>query len=60
MSEGCREVLRKLAAADCDALGVARQAIRYFPDMAAWHALDWPGLYPRLDWQVTVLPQRAT
>lgn len=60
VTEACQNVLRKLAAADCDALGVGRQAIRYFPDMAAWHELDWPILYPQLDWQVTVLPQRAT
>lgn len=60
VTRACEAVLRKLAAAGCDALGVGRQAIRYFPDMAAWHALDWPALYPQLDWQVTVLPQRAT
>ena len=60
VTEACRGVLDKLAAADCDALGLGRQAIRYFPDMAAWHELDWPILYPQLDWQVTVLPERAT
>lgn len=58
--DACRDVLNKLAAADCDALGVGRQAIRYFPDMAAWHDLDWPALYPQLDWRLTVLPQPAT
>ena len=60
VAEACRAVLGKLAAANCDALGLGRQAIRYFPDMAAWHELDWPILYPQLDWQVTVLPERAT
>ena len=60
VTEACRNVLEKLAAANCDALGVGRQAIRYFPDMAAWHELDWPGLYPQLIWQVTVIPSRAT
>lgn len=60
VTEACQSVLKKLAAANCDALGIGRQAIRYFPDMTAWHALDWPALYPQLDWQVTVLPQRAT
>lgn len=60
VTRACQAVLRKLAAAGCDALGVGRQAIMYFPDMAAWHALDWPILYPQLDWRVTVLPQRAT
>lgn len=60
VSNACRAVLNKLAAADCDALGIGRQAIRYFPDMAAWHQLDWPVLYPQLDWELTVLPQEAT
>ena len=60
VSAACQEVLRKLAAADCDALGLGRQAIRYFPDMAAWHELNWQLLYPQLDWQVTVLSQQAT
>lgn len=60
VTQACQNVLKKLAAADCDALGLGRQAIRYFPDMAAWHELDWPILYPQLDWQVTVLPERAT
>ena len=45
-------VLGLLAAADCDALGLGDQAIRHFPDMEAWHALDWPGLYPNLTWDV--------
>ena len=60
VTEACQTVLNKLAAADCDALGVGRQAIRHFPDMAAWHALDWPILYPQLEWRVTVLPQQGT
>ncbi|MGN0777794.1 MAG: hypothetical protein ACI4MJ_01475 [Aristaeellaceae bacterium] len=53
-----RRVLGRLADADCDALGLGRQAVRHFSDMAAWHALDWPGLYPSLTWdvQVTLLP----
>ena len=60
VTTACREVLGKLAAADCDALGVGRQAIRGHWDMASWHKLDWPLRYPQLDWQVTVLPQRST
>ena len=41
-----------------DALGLGGQAIRHFPDMEAWHALDWPGVYSSLTWEVrvTVLP----
>ena len=48
------QVLRQLAAADCDALGLGGLAIRHFPDMEAWRALDWPGLYPSLTWAVWV------
>ena len=57
VTDACRNVIGKLAAAGCDALGVGRQAIRSFPDMAAWHQLDWPVLYPQLNWELTVLPQ---
>lgn len=54
LSEDIRGVTAKLSAADCDALGLGRQAVRHFVDVAAWKALDWPGLYPRLQWQITV------
>ena len=60
VTEACKDVLNKLAAAGCDALGVGRQAIRNVADMAAWHELNWPIRYPQLDWQLTVLPQGAT
>lgn len=56
----CRGVLGKLAAADCDALGVGRQAIRRFPTMAAWREIDWPAVYPALTWEITVTPERST
>ena len=60
VTTACQSVLAKLAATNCDALGVGRQAIRYSQTMSAWHELDWPTLYPQLEWKLTVLPQRAT
>ena len=58
VKQEAEQVLGLLAAADCDALGLGGQAIRHFPDMEAWHALDWPGVYSSLTWEVrvTVLP----
>ncbi|MGN0746540.1 MAG: hypothetical protein ACI4ML_07690 [Aristaeellaceae bacterium] len=52
VQEDAQRVIGLLAASGCDALGLGGQAIRHFPDMAAWHALDWPGLYPSLTWEV--------
>lgn len=57
--QACQRVLDKLAAANCDALGVARQAILRCPDMAAWNELDWPAVYPQLEWRLTVLPRQT-
>ena len=54
VKQEAEQVLGLLAAADCDALGLGGQAIRHFPDMEAWRALDWPGLYPSLTWAVWV------
>lgn len=59
LSMACQGVLGKLAAADCDALGLGRRAIIGMPDMAQWHALDWSSRYPMLEWRVTVEAQRA-
>ena len=47
-------VIEKLAAANCDALGIGRQAMMYAPDWAAWQAMDWQHAYPALTWQVRV------
>ncbi|MBQ8556671.1 MAG: hypothetical protein IJ438_12490 [Clostridia bacterium] len=52
-------VLNKLAAANCDALGLGRQAIMYADDMPAWHEIDWPTLYPQIEWTVSVGAQSA-
>ena len=54
LSDDIRAVTAKLSAADCDALGLGRQAIRHFTDVTAWKELSWPALYPRLQWQITV------
>ena len=54
VQQEAEQVLGLLAAADCDALGLGGLAIRHFPDMEAWRALDWPGLYPSLTWEVRV------
>lgn len=44
----------KLAAAGCDALGIARQAMMKCSDMAQWHELNWPEKYPALTWRFTI------
>ncbi|MGN1019304.1 MAG: Ger(x)C family spore germination C-terminal domain-containing protein [Aristaeellaceae bacterium] len=54
VQDDARQVIARLADAGCDALGLGGQAIRHFPDMEAWHGLDWPGLYPSLTWEVRV------
>lgn len=48
----------KLAAANCDALGLGRQAMLTCRDMPQWHALNWPEAYPALTWRFTVEVQR--
>lgn len=47
-------LVNKLAAANSDALGVGRQAIRQKTTMAAWHDADWAAQYAMLDWFFTV------
>ncbi|MBR4080458.1 MAG: hypothetical protein IKK21_01575 [Clostridia bacterium] len=47
-------VAGKLAAADCDALGLGRRMMRRCIDWQAWQLLDWRTFYPQLDWQITV------
>lgn len=45
---------RTLSEAGCDALGLARFAIRQCPDEAAWAEVDWPARYPDIPWRVSV------
>lgn len=59
LRQACEAVTAKLAAAGCDALGVGRRAIRHFADMKQWRLLDWPALYPQIQWNITVHAQRA-
>lgn len=47
----------KLAAANCDALGVARQSVLGALTMAAWKGSAWS--YPALTWSFTVEAQRG-
>lgn len=54
VQQQAERVLGLMAAAACDALGLGGLAIRHFPDMEAWHDLDWPRLYPSLLWEVQV------
>lgn len=44
-----------LADARCDALGLARYAIRSCADAQAWAEMDWPVRYPGLPWRVGVM-----
>lgn len=59
LRNACEGVTAKLAAAGCDALGMGRRAIRHFADMRQWRLLDWPSLYPQIQWDITVHAQQA-
>lgn len=59
LRKACEGVTAKLAAAGCDALGMGRRAIRHFADMQRWRLLDWPSLYPQIEWDITVHAQQA-
>lgn len=54
LSSACLDVLNRLSAMSCDALGLGRQAITRVPDMAQWHALGWPARYREMAWTVSV------
>ncbi len=54
MADECRQLLARLSATNCDALGLARQAVVRMSTMADWHALDWPTLYSQMNWSVEV------
>lgn len=54
LADACANLLTRLSAAGCDVLGMGRKAILRAEDMAAWHALDWPGCLRRLTWRITV------
>ena len=54
VTEAGLQVIGKLAAANCDALGLGRQAIMQAADWAQWRQLAWPEKYPTLTWHVAV------
>ncbi|MBQ8201719.1 MAG: hypothetical protein IJZ74_08135 [Clostridia bacterium] len=59
VASACLGVLNRLSAANCDALGLGRQAIMHMKDMAEWHELDWQHRYPEIEWSVSVGVQPA-
>lgn len=59
VASACLSVLNKLADANCDALGLGRQAIRHMTTMTEWHELDWITRYPQIEWAVSVGAQPA-
>ena len=54
LAEDSMMLLARLYREGCDALGLGRQAILGASDMAGWHAMDWPGVLPQLQWTVSV------
>ena len=54
LAEDALTLLTRLYREGCDGLGLGRQAILGASDMAQWHALDWPGILPQLQWTVAV------
>lgn len=54
MTEAVSAVIGKLAAANCDALGLGRQTMMTASDWAQWRQLGWPEKYPSLTWRVAI------
>ena len=53
LEERCVQVLQRLQAASCDAVGFGRIAVRSALDVPAWEARRWPEEYERLSARVT-------
>ena len=53
IAQDCVNVLQKLQAASCDAVGFGKIRIRAFPDIPAWKSLNWPAHYETLPVRVT-------
>ena len=53
IEQDCVNVLQKLQAASCDAVGFGKIRIRAFPDVPAWESLNWPAQYETLPVRVT-------
>ena len=47
-------VINKMTAANCDALGLGRQAILHASDWTAWRDMNWPQTYPALIWEIVI------
>ena len=53
IEQRCVQVLQRLQAASCDAVGFGRIAVRSAIDIPAWEARGWPDEYERLPVRVT-------
>lgn len=53
-----RSLTGKLAAAGCDALGMARKAMLGRTTMEDWRKLAWPERYPALTWRFVIQVER--
>ena len=54
LAKRCILLLGRLSEAGCDVLGLGRKAVLQAHDMADWHALNWPEIYRKLRWTVSV------
>ena len=54
VAAACLELLGRLSAMGCDALGLGREAIRHVADMEEWHDLHWPDRLRAMEWAVSV------
>lgn len=57
LTQNLQALAGKLAAADCDALGIARKAMLGSLTMVAWQDKQWQ--YPALAWQFTIEAERG-
>ena len=58
-AQACLDVLKRLQAAGCDALGLGRKAIWLFGSMADWRDSDFPARLQNLRWTVKVRSEPA-
>ena len=59
VAQALRALTAKLADANCDALGLARQAVTAYATMAQWRDANWAGVYPALEWEFAVEAERG-
>ena len=53
LEEDCVNVLQKLQAASCDAVGFGRFRVKSFPDIPSWERANWAAQYETLPVRVT-------